>query len=312
MITIRDVAKASGYSISSVSRVINNNGYVSSEAREKIESTIIELDYKPNQMARDLSLGHTNKVGVVIPHTKHPYFLQILSGIIDEAQKSNYNIVLLSSDYNESLELEFLEMLKGRAFDSLIFTSHSIDLKTVSEYTKYGPIVCLEPTEYKSIRSVYVDKKEAYRELFHWMKAKKIGKTVMLFTRADNKSKTYRETIHNFVGVFGNSKEFEIFDKITSYEDGYLIAKTTSKMEGISCILTNGDDIAMGLSRYYSEQNLDMPIIVSQEKQLVGELLKIPTIENKSYKLGVEAFNQSIDTENKKIILESIFLSNDI
>ncbi|WP_338322560.1 LacI family DNA-binding transcriptional regulator [Streptococcus anginosus] len=59
--------------MSSVSRVLNNHPYVSDEARGKILQIVRELDYTPNLVAKELSLGNTYKVGVVIPHVRHTY-----------------------------------------------------------------------------------------------------------------------------------------------------------------------------------------------------------------------------------------------
>lgn len=55
MTNIHDIAKLSGYSAATVSRVINQRGYVSDKAREKIKSIIDQMDYVPNDVARDLS-----------------------------------------------------------------------------------------------------------------------------------------------------------------------------------------------------------------------------------------------------------------
>ena len=91
MVNIRQIAKISGYSVSSVSRVINNHPYVSSETREKILKVMKDLDYAPSIVAQELSSGNTYKIGVVIPHTRHPYFTQLLNGMMDAAQESRYN-----------------------------------------------------------------------------------------------------------------------------------------------------------------------------------------------------------------------------
>ena len=64
MTNIREIAELSGYSVSSVSRVLNNPPYVSDEVREKILQIVRELDYTPNLVAKELSLGNTYKVGV--------------------------------------------------------------------------------------------------------------------------------------------------------------------------------------------------------------------------------------------------------
>lgn len=101
MPTIRDVARRSGYSITTISRVLNHTGYVSSKATKKIKTVMQEMDYVPNAIARDLSNGRTHKIGVILPQIKNPYFSKILEGIMEAAFSTDYSIMLLPSNYDE-------------------------------------------------------------------------------------------------------------------------------------------------------------------------------------------------------------------
>lgn len=74
MATIRDIAKMSGYSVTTVSRALNGSEYISEKAMNKITQIMKEMDYIPNLVARELSLDMTKKVGVVLPDTNHPYY----------------------------------------------------------------------------------------------------------------------------------------------------------------------------------------------------------------------------------------------
>lgn len=67
MANIRDIARLTGYSVSTVSRVINNNPYVSEEKRRKILAVMEEVNYIPNYTARALSVGKTKNIGVILP-----------------------------------------------------------------------------------------------------------------------------------------------------------------------------------------------------------------------------------------------------
>ena len=113
MVSIRDIAKQSGYSISTVSRYINKSGYVSQEAAETISAIIKELDYSPSQIARDLSAGHTRKIGVVVPHVRHTYFTELIKGLLDAALESHYQLLFLPSDYSIEAEKAYLEQLRS-------------------------------------------------------------------------------------------------------------------------------------------------------------------------------------------------------
>lgn len=97
MTSISDIAKKVSVAKSTVSRVLNNHPHVSDKTREKVMAAIAELDYSPNQVARDLSRGKTMKIGVVIPHTRHPYFTQLINGLLDAAKESHYQLVMMST-----------------------------------------------------------------------------------------------------------------------------------------------------------------------------------------------------------------------
>ena len=67
MVGVRDVAKAAGVSLSTVSLVVNNTGYVSADMRAKVESAMRQLNYIPNELARNLYRNRTNTIGVIMP-----------------------------------------------------------------------------------------------------------------------------------------------------------------------------------------------------------------------------------------------------
>ncbi len=74
MANIHDIARLSGFSTATVSRVINQQHYVAPSTRAAIQAVIDQLDYVPSTMAQNLSAGKTRTIGVILPHTDHPYF----------------------------------------------------------------------------------------------------------------------------------------------------------------------------------------------------------------------------------------------
>ncbi|MDE7481225.1 LacI family DNA-binding transcriptional regulator, partial [Streptococcus agalactiae] len=184
MTSISDIAKKAGVAKSTVSRVINHHPHVSDETRQKVMALITELDYIPNQLARDLSRGKTQKIGVVIPHTRHPYFTQLINGLLDAAKTTDYQLVMMPSDYNQELELSYLKQLKMEAIDALIFTSRAISLDIIETYAKYGRIVvCEKLQEYNHLSSAYLDRYSSFLEAFSDMKLRGLEHLVLLFSR---------------------------------------------------------------------------------------------------------------------------------
>lgn len=87
MASIRDVAQKAGVGVGTVSRVINGSGYVAEKTREKIENAIHELEYTPNELARNLFKNRTGIIGVLVPDLDHPFF----SAFARETEIALYN-----------------------------------------------------------------------------------------------------------------------------------------------------------------------------------------------------------------------------
>ncbi len=76
-----------------------------------------------------------------MPYTNHPYFDQLISGIIEEAFDYDYKVTLLPTGYQKEKERSYLEEFAAKAFDGLIITSRANTLEDLLDYQKYGPLV---------------------------------------------------------------------------------------------------------------------------------------------------------------------------
>ena len=94
MATLKDVAKETGLTVTTVSRVLNNRGYISEETRRKVYDAMKKLNYHPNEVARSLSKQSTNTIGVIVPHIRHPYFAELISNLESQAYRHQHKILL--------------------------------------------------------------------------------------------------------------------------------------------------------------------------------------------------------------------------
>ena len=308
MVTIRDLAKMSGHSVSTVSRVLNNHPHVSDQTRQEILALIEETSYRPNLLAQDLSRGKTNKVGVVLPHTRHPYFTQLLNGLLDAASGSQHQLLLMPSDYDQKTELSYLEQLRGGAIDSLIFTSHSLDLSTIASYSSYGNIILCEETNQAGVASVYIDRTHAYLQLFAYLRQQGCHHPVLLFSRADETSATFRQAMTAYAAHY--SLPAQTYTGLFLEEDGYHIAQKWLDDPSVDAVVANSDQIALGVLGAYADRKLEPPLIIGQEKQLASRILHFPSIDHKSYELGTMAFQQAIADKPSNCKLTSCFIQN--
>ncbi|TLQ03308.1 LacI family DNA-binding transcriptional regulator [Pediococcus stilesii] len=308
MANIRDIAKRSGYSASTVSRFINHSGYVSDTAREEIKQVIDELDYVPNAIARDLSTGKTHTIGVVVPDTGHPFFTQLLYGIMDTAFAEGYNVLVLKSQYDEKIELKYLEKLHRKAYDALIFTSHKLPLKQLESYQKYGPVVCCENPGATKIAASYVMRENAYVKAFDWINHQGFSRIAILLSRSEEISSTSKTIFRAYQHVFKKVPlDNYVFTNLFNYQDGYRIA-TAVVQKHPDFIFGNSDDIVAGVRQYYLDHNLPLPALMGQENQISGKILNLMTIDHHLKRVGKSACELAIRGNIQKIAVESDFI----
>ncbi len=156
-VTIRDVAKAAGVGVGTVSRVINNHPSVREATRKKVEEAIKALNYHPHTIARQLSLGKTSNIGVVAPFFIRPASVERLRGVETILAEHKYDLILYNVETKERRDELFETLPRGDMFDGLlIFTLSPSD--EVAERLVNGPIpVVLVDASHPRISRVIID-----------------------------------------------------------------------------------------------------------------------------------------------------------
>lgn len=136
--TIDDIAKRAGVGRTTVSRVLNNTGYVNEKTREKIEEVIRDCDYVPSVAARNFVKQDSNMIGVIVPEAHNPYFALALEGIYEVLEEKELLLVLCNSNKDFEREEKILKLLKQQKLKGLIITPaiDDLDVKKIREYKK--------------------------------------------------------------------------------------------------------------------------------------------------------------------------------
>lgn len=154
-LTIKDVAEKAGVSVTTVSRVLNNRGYISEETRNKVMATIDELNYTPNEMARSFLTNKTRFVALIVPTTENPFFGELTFHIEKALAKEGYNLFICNSLNDVNNEKKYLQLLSEKRVDGVIVGSHNMDIK---EYENFeNKIVSIERELTKGIPIVQSD-----------------------------------------------------------------------------------------------------------------------------------------------------------
>ncbi len=125
MPSIKDVAKKAGVGIATVSRVINNSGYVKKETRKKVEEVIKEISYVPNEIARSMTKQKTKIVAFVLPNSTHLFFGELLYHVEKELFDYGYKVLICNSSEMIEKEIVYLDMLKNNRVDALILLTNN-------------------------------------------------------------------------------------------------------------------------------------------------------------------------------------------
>ncbi len=129
MATIKEVAERAGVSVATVSRVVNHSGYVSNDLRERVETMMQMLDYKPSALARSLRRQETHTIGLLIPQLNQPFFSTLISAMEKTLFARDYRALICSSDEDAAKESAYIDILLRQRVDGVILvpTGHSTE-----------------------------------------------------------------------------------------------------------------------------------------------------------------------------------------
>jgi len=140
--TLTDVAARAGVSVTTVSRVLNDRGYLSEKVRSDVNRAIAELGYRPNEVARSLLGRGTHVVGLIVPTVADPFFGEFAAAVEENLADRGYRTLLCDSLRSVERETSSLELLLAHQVAGVITSTHNDDLGL---YRTAGlPIVALD------------------------------------------------------------------------------------------------------------------------------------------------------------------------
>jgi len=312
--TIKDIANRADVSTATVSRALNDSGYVGIKTKERIRSIAKELNYVPNAMARNLSKSESSVIGVVVPEITNPFFGEVIKGITSIADKNNLSIILYSTDEVVQKELRCLQLLKQQRVRGLILTSSSEDEHFNSNYLKalqdLGiPIVLMDrDVKYSNFDAVFFDDiqgafmgVDALIKAGHRKIAALCGPTVMRPGR--NRLRGYKKAF--FMNNIPLDENY-IFYGEHNMESGYREAKEILQMEEPpTAIFATNNMVCLGCMKALCELGIKIP----QEMALVGFdqietfdilNLNVSVVYKDTEKMGKTAMNLLLEKLNDK------------
>ncbi|WP_368505295.1 LacI family DNA-binding transcriptional regulator [Alkalihalophilus sp. As8PL] len=315
MANISDVAKLSGLSKTTVSRVINNHPYVSDKKRELVQKAMQELGYTPNPSARRLRGQLTTTIGVIVPRIINPFFSYLVNAIEQAAYKKGYQVLICQSYEDKEKELAFLNLLKTKQVDGIIMTSIENDWKVIKAYRDYGAILlCNDYVDQEIVPMIRLDQtKGAYLGIKHLIDRghKKIAYCTGGLFDEEGKGKDRNQGFQQALSEAGmkiNPKW--IFINKHTIEDGKQVMRQIVEMkERPTAIFTGSDEIASGMLIEAKEHRLKIPddlAIIGFDDQPIAEIVdpKLTTIRQPVDQMGeksIEVMLEMLDNPGMEI-----------
>lgn len=160
MPSIKDVASLAGVAVGTVSRVINNSGAVKPATRRKVEEAIQELNYIPNEIARNFKMRKSKMVALLLPSIWHPFFSELAYYIEDELDREGFKLMLCNSGGKPEKELYYLDMLRQNKVAGIVGITYN-DIE--DDVSNDIPIVSIDRHFNKKIACVTSDNYEGGR-----------------------------------------------------------------------------------------------------------------------------------------------------
>lgn len=143
MATIRQVALRANVSVATVSRVINNKGYVDASTRKIVLKAIDELNYVPNSAAQVLAGKKMKVLALVVQDISNPFFAELAKAVESIAQQKGFTLFLCNSDEEKRKGNWYIDVLKSKSIDGIIFATHHVG-DSMIERCQDIPIVLMD------------------------------------------------------------------------------------------------------------------------------------------------------------------------
>lgn len=306
--TLKLIAKTLGISTSTVSKALKDYPDINSETKLKVKKLAESLHYVPNSFAQGLRSKESKIIGLLVPDLVHHFFSSIIKGVISEAAKHGYLVVVLESNESYKNEVKQLQLLSDKNIDGILLSISDSTTKYnhINEILKEGvPIVLFDKVSHliDCSKVIINDREAAFKATEYLIKTG--CKTIAYITGPLNP----KTTIDRFMGYKKALQEYDIpYNKSlvytsenVSFNDGYELTKQIlidhPNVDGIFGFI---DPIAIGVLKRLNEDNIKVPDQVSVIGFSNWFMTKttsptLTTIDQPGEKMGKKAFELLID-----------------
>ncbi|MDI1316195.1 LacI family DNA-binding transcriptional regulator [Flavobacterium sp.] len=312
-ITLKQIAETIGISITTVSKALKNYPDVSPKTRKAVLDLAQSLGYTPNSFAVNLRTKESKIIGLIIPEVVHHFFSNVINGIIDEAEKNGYLVIILQS--NESLELEKkqVELLMNKRVDGIIMSlsnesnddEHIRDiLRKEVPFVMFDKISKLIPCS----KVIINDQKAAFNAVEHLISkgCKKIAhiRGPINPQNAIDRFLGYKKALEKNSIPFDPKLVYTC--KNVTFEEGREFAQQIGTQHpDVDGIFVITDLVAVGVLDYFNEMRIQVPEqvkIIGFSNWFMSQVItpKLSTVSQPSFEMGKESFKLLLEEMHAK------------
>ncbi|MEH7179699.1 LacI family DNA-binding transcriptional regulator [Neobacillus vireti] len=279
MVTIKEIAERANVSRTTVSRIINNTGYVSEDAKRRVLKVIEETGYIPSENAKSLRTKKTKVIGVILPKISTETSSRLVSGLDEIFAKEGYQILLANTNLNPEKEIEYLKLLKSRHVDGMILSATNINPPLVEEiYQLKIPFVTVgQPIS--GLANVLFDDYQASKDMIYYLIKKGYKNIAFIGVTEEDYSVGYLRKLgyldamkENQLGVEESWVQTGIFNVDSGYDCMKTIMETSKRTPNAVVAVT--DRLAIGASHYIKDKGLSIPTDIAVTGMGASELAR--------------------------------------
>ncbi|WP_337941778.1 LacI family DNA-binding transcriptional regulator [Parabacteroides sp.] len=311
-VSLKDIAQALNLSKATISWILSGQGEAKgfSEATiKRVKEYADSVNYRPNQVARSLSLGTSNTLGLIIPFIGDTFYAQLAQAVETEAACNNYALFVCSSEGDGDKEYKLIQMLKSKQVDGIIVAPTKVSRKGIDLLTKDSLPFVLVDRYYPNVPTNYVivnNSQSCYDLVYHI--GKKGAKNIALLTTdvhlyvMKQRIEGYRKALRDL--NLSNDLSLEVFVDRQNYKMDIVdkLDYLFSELPNVDGFFFSTHYLALEAIRYFIERNIDY-----KTKFQMGCFHETTSLDILAPRMSISRMPiHEMGVESVKILLESI------
>ena len=302
-VTLKQIAENLGISITTVSKALKNYPDVSKKTKKLVKAEAKKLNYQPNVFAVNLRTKESKTVGLIIPEVVHHFFSSVINGIIEQAEKKGYLVIILQSNESFKLEKKQIDLLISKRVDGIMISlaNNTEDISHLQRVRELNiPLVMFDKISklLDCTKVVINDRQAAYIATKHLIDqgCKKIAhfRGALLPQNSIDRFLGYKKALEDH-GLEFDSTLVYICENV-NYEDGRRAAKQLlSEHSNVDGVFAITDMAAIGALAVFNEAGIKVPediAVMGFSNWFISSAItpSLSTIDQPGYEMGKTTF----------------------